>query len=140
MATTAATPDDQELLDAVRYAQAADQGYLAAEELRRKARERVVELLRMRGESEVAVEDGTEGYKVRVITAERVAIDDDVLIEVLGKRAYNRLTERRASKDKVLAAIRDGLLDPAQLAAAVTVKSTAAWPRIDRYVPEQEDV
>lgn len=139
MATTPLDPEAVELYDAIIEVEDAEQHYLEAEGRRKKARERLVEIMALQGLNETTVEEDGEGYKVKVISAERVTIHDDVLVEVLGKRAYNSLTERKASKDKVLAAIREGKLDPAAVSSAIEIKRTSAWPRIDRYVPDHDE-
>lgn len=77
-------------------------------------------------------------WKVTVVQTERVKVDDDHLIKMIGKRLYNKVSIRKVDKKLLDDAIKEGAIDPAMISNSVVISTSKPFMRVTEYTGEPE--
>jgi hypothetical protein len=79
-----------------------------------------------------------DDYKVTVVAAETVRVDEEGLRKAIGAVAYRRICKQKVDNKLLDAAVRDGVLSLDTVAEHVTIKKNTPHVRVTRSLGEDQ--
>lgn len=121
-----------------RYIEAKKAADQAVRELK-LAEEELAEALRTAGQKSISLTEGDKVQRATYVQTETTKIDEDGLRKAVGVKVWNRITNRKVDKAKLMTVIGEGEISQELAASFITLQKSKPYIRFSEGQRKEED-